>query len=111
MHVWELALLELMVVTSLTTSVPPLSKVQWRALGERRCPWRGQTTVARQGRRTELFLVFNWGGVGAGEVFYQLYHSLRGWCPILLIKVIVILTNKKDFIIVGDLVLRKGITH
>lgn len=31
-------------------------------------------------------------------------------CPILLIKVIVILTNKKDFIIVGDLVLRRGIT-
>lgn len=38
------------------------------------------------------------------EVFYKLYHFLlRVECPILLIKVIVILTNKKDFIIVGEL--------
>lgn len=29
-------------------------------------------------------------------------------CPILLIKVIVILTNKKDFIIVGNLAFKEG---
>lgn len=42
-----------------------------------------------------------WGR--GGKVFYKLYHFLlRMACPILLIKVIVILTNKKDFIIVGE---------
>lgn len=36
------------------------------------------------------------------EVFYKLYHFLlRMGCPVLLIKVTVILTNKKDFIIAG----------
>ena len=41
---------------------------------------------------------------GGGEVFYKLYHFLlRVVYPILLIEVFVILTNKKDFIIVGEL--------
>ena len=58
-----------------------------------------------QERRADFFLVFKWGvGVAGREVFYKLYHFLlRMACPILLIKVIVILTNKKDFIIVGEL--------
>lgn len=33
-HVWELVLLELLVVTSLTTSVPPLPRVKRRVLRE-----------------------------------------------------------------------------
>lgn len=58
--------------------------------------------MTSQGRRADFFLVFNWGW--GGKVFYILYHFLlRMVCPILLIKVIVILTNKKDFIIVGEL--------
>lgn len=60
--------------------------------------------MTSQGRRADFFLVFNWGVEGAGgKVFYKLYHFLlRMAHPILLIKVIVILTNKKDFIIVGE---------
>lgn len=34
MHVWELVLLELIFVTSLTTSIPPLPEVKWRVLGK-----------------------------------------------------------------------------
>lgn len=56
------------------------------------------------GKEGIFFLIFNWGHGGWGIFFYKLYHFLlRVACPILLIKVIVILNNKKDFIIVGEL--------
>lgn len=43
------------------------------------------------------------------RVFYKLSFSARVECPILLIKVIVILTNKKDFIIMGGLGFKEGV--
>ena len=60
--------------------------------------------MTSQGRGADFFLVFKLGCVGGGEVFYKLYHFLlRVAYPILLIEVFVILTNKKDFILVGEL--------
>lgn len=46
---------------------------------------------------------------GFGEVFYHcVVFLLRVEYSVLLIKVIVILTNKKDFIIVGGLGFKRG---
>lgn len=50
--------------------------------------------------------------MGGGEVFYKLYHFLlRVVYSILLIEVFVILTNKKDFIIVGELGFKRRGKH
>lgn len=67
----------------------------------RSLPWH------RRPRGQTFFLVFNWGVGGLGRFSITvLFFLLRVGYSILLIKVIVILTNKKDFIIVGELALR-----
>ena len=70
---------------------------------ELQCSWKSQTTMTSQGRGADFFLVFNWGVWGAGRFSINYHFLLRVAYPILLIEVFVILTNKKDFIIVGEL--------